>query len=208
MTAIFVGAVVIDGAPSFGSDVGGVLALVPALAVTGVLLSGRRPNVRVLLIGIAGALIAIALFIAIDLARPPAARTHLGRLVEDVRARGFDVLVGTIERKVRSNLRVFRSTIWTFFVPPALAAMAWFLARPRGRWGRLAEVFPKVRAGLVGGLIVAVLGFAVNDSGIVVPAVVLSFLVPMALLVHLVLEMEEELPAPPEPALGQPEPVR
>jgi hypothetical protein len=208
MTAIFVGAVVIDGAPSFGSDVGGVLALVPALAVTGVLLSGRRPSVRVLLIGLAGALIAIALFVAIDLARPPAARTHLGRLVEDVRARGFDVLVGTIERKVRSNLRVFRSTIWTFFVPPALAAMAWFLARPRGRWGRLAVVFPKVRAGLVGGLIVAVLGFAVNDSGIVVPAVVLSFLVPMALLVHLVLEMEEELPAPPEPALGQPEPVR
>jgi hypothetical protein len=206
--ALFVAAVVIDGAPPFGSDVGGVLALVPALAITGVLLSGRRPSVKLLALGAAGALLAVAVFVAIDLARPPEARTHLARMVEDVRARGWDALTGAIERKLKSNLRVFRSTIWTFFVPPALAAMAWFLARPRGRWGRLAEVFPKLRAGLVGGLIVAVLGFAVNDSGIVIPAVVLSFLVPMALLVHLVLEMEEELPAAPEPALGEPEPVR
>ena len=207
MGAIFVAAVVVDGAPGFGSDVGGVLALVPALAITAVLLSGRRPSIKVLAVGAVAALLAVTVFIAIDLARPPEARTHLGRLVEDVRARGLEALTGTIGRKLRSNLRVFRSTIWTLFVPPALAAMAWFLARPRGRWGRLAEVFPKLRAGLVGGLIVAVLGFAVNDSGIVVPAVVLSFLVPMALLVHLVLEMEEELPAPPEPALGETEPV-
>jgi hypothetical protein len=209
VTAIlFAVVVIIDGAPPFGSDVGGVLALVPALAITVVLLSGRRPSLKVLAIGLAGALVSLAAFVAIDLARPPSSRTHLGRLFEDVQARGVNVLTDTVERKLSSNLKVFRSTIWTFFVPPALAAMAWFLARPRGRWGRLAVVFPKLRAGLVGGLIVAVLGFAVNDSGIVIPAVVLSFLVPMALLVHLVLEMEEELPASPEPAMGEPERVR
>ena len=36
-----------------------------------------------------------------------------------------------------------------------------------------------------------VLGFAVNDSGIVVPAMVLSYLVPVALLAHLLLERED-----------------
>jgi hypothetical protein len=199
--------IVIDGAPPFGSDVGGVLALVPALAVTWVLLSGRRPSMRIIALGIAGALAALAIFIAIDLSGPPASRTHLGRLVEDVRARGIDVLTETIQRKAASNLRVFRSTIWTLFVPPGLAALAWFLARPRGRWERLAATFPKLRAGLVGGLLVAVLGFAVNDSGIVVPAVVLSFLVPMALLVHLVLEMDEGEPEPAPANLRTAEPV-
>jgi hypothetical protein len=206
VVAMFAVVIVIDGAPPFGSDVGGVIALVPALAITAVLLSGRRPSLKLLVLGAIGALVALAAFAAIDLARPSGSRTHLGRMVEDIQARGFSVLTDTISRKAKSNLRVFRSTIWTFFVPPALAAMAWFLARPRGRWGRLAEIFPKLRAGLVGGLIVAVLGFAVNDSGIVIPAVVLSFLVPMALLVHLVLEMEEELPADPEPALEGREP--
>jgi hypothetical protein len=41
-------------------------------------------------------------------------------------------------------------------------------------------------------LLLAVLGFAVNDSGIVVPAMVLSYLAPMSLLLHLVLERAEE----------------
>jgi hypothetical protein len=204
---LFAFVIIVDGAPPFGSDVGGVLALVPALAVTWVLLSGRAPNLNVVALGIAGALVALAAFIAIDLSGPPASRTHLGRLVEDVRARGVDVLTETIKRKAASNLRVFRSTIWTLFVPPGLAALAWFLARPRGRWERLAERFPKLRAGLVGGLLVAVLGFAVNDSGIVVPAVVLSFLVPMALLVHLVLEMDEGEPERARARLRAAEPV-
>jgi hypothetical protein len=207
VAALFGFVIVVDGAPPFGSDVGGVLALVPALSVTWVLLSGRRPSFRILALGAAGAFAALAIFIAIDLSGPPASRTHLGRLVEDVRARGFDVLSETVQRKAASNLRVFRSTIWTLFVPPGLAALGWFLARPRGRWERLAETFPKLRAGLVGGLLVAVLGFAVNDSGIVVPAVVLSFLVPMALLVHLVLEMDEGGPERSTARLRTAEPV-
>jgi hypothetical protein len=36
--------------------------------------------------------------------------------------------------------------------------------------------------------LLAVIGFAVNDSGISIPAVILSFLVPMALIVHLLLK--------------------
>ena len=64
------------------------------------------------------------------------------------------------------------------------------LRRPRGRWNRLAHALPYLRAALAGGLLLAVLGFAVNDSGIVIPAVVLSFLVPLTLLVHLLLDGE------------------
>ena len=187
---LFALAVLIDGAPAFGSDVGGVLALVPALLFTWVLLSGRRPSARVLVIGGAAAVAILGLFVAVDLAGPPESRTHLGRLVEDIRARGPEVFIETLQRKLGSNLRVFRTTIWTFFVPPALVALAWLLARPRGRWGRLAELYPKVRAGLLGGLLVAMLGFMVNDSGIVIPAVVLSFLVPLAMIVHLMIEMK------------------
>lgn len=96
----------------------------------------------------------------------------------------------TVGRKIETNLRVFTSTIWTYFVPPALAFIAWLLLRPKKRWERLASEYPTLRAGLIGGLIVSVFGFAVNDSGIVVPAMVLSYLVPTALLIHLLLEKE------------------
>ena len=186
--ALFVVTVIVDGAPALGSDVGGIISLVPVLAITFMLLLGKRPTPRVVVVAVLSGLIALGLFLLVDLSRPSESRTHLGRLFEDVRARGWEVFGDTVTRKIRTNLRVFRSTIWTYLVPPALGVIAWLLLRPKGRWRRLAVTFPKVRAGLIGGLLLAVVGFAVNDSGIVVPAMVLSFLAPMSLLLHLVLE--------------------
>lgn len=189
---LFASVIVVDGAPSWGSDVGGVLAFVPAFAVTWLLLAGRRPTWRVLGLCALVAVAVLGVFLAFDLSRPPDARTHLARLFEDVRARGASAFFDTIGRKISTNLRVFTSTIWTYFVPPALAFIAWLLLRPRRRWERLALEYPTLRAGLIGGLLLSVLGFALNDSGIVVPAMVLSYLVPVALLVHLLLEREPD----------------
>ena len=188
---LFAAVVVIDGAPQFGSDVGGVIALVPGFAITWLLLAGIRPSARAVAAAVAAAAVALGVFLAVDVSRPPEDRTHLAQLFERAREDGGGVLVDTVRRKAAANVRVFRSSIYTFFVPPALAIMAWLVLQPRGRWQRLAEVYPRVRAGLIGGLLVAVLGFAVNDSGIVIPAVVLSFLVPMALMLHLALELGE-----------------
>ncbi len=186
--ALFVVAIVVDGAPQLGSDVGGVLALVPGLAIAGFLLTGRKPNWKVVAIGAVAGLAVLAGFLALDLARPPESRTHLARLFLDIKSQGLHVLTDTIVRKARANLRVFRTTIWTYFMPAALAVLGVLVLRPRGRWSELARDYPRIRAGLIGGLVVAILGFAVNDSGIVIPAVIFSYLVPMALLVHLSLE--------------------
>ncbi|MGI8407779.1 MAG: hypothetical protein ACR2L3_04645, partial [Actinomycetota bacterium] len=190
VAALFALTVGADGAPSLGSDVGGVVALVPAYGITWLLLAGKKPSLKIFVLAILGGVIALGAFLLVDLSRPPDTRTHLGRLFEDVRARGGGVFVDTIGRKIRTNLRVFRSTIWTYLVPPALAVIAGLLLWPRGRWHAVAAAFPRLRAGLIGGLLLAVLGFSVNDSGIVVPAMVLSFLVPMTLLLHLALERQ------------------
>lgn len=195
--ALFAAVVVLDGAPQLGSDVGGVVALVPGLGITLVLLSGRRPSWRMVLGFGAIAVALLGVFLAIDLARPPESQTHLARLFDDVRARGLGAFGETVRRKAEANLRVFRTSIWTLFVPPALGVLTWLLLRPRGRWRELAHAYPKLRSGLVGGLVLAVLAFAVNDSGIVIPAVILSFLVPMALMVHLSIEAA---PSAEEPA--------
>jgi hypothetical protein len=141
--------------------------------------------------------VALGLFLAVDLALPEESQTHLARLYEDTRDRGVGALVEAVQRKATSNLRVFTSTVWTYFVPPALVAMIYLLRRPSGRWQQFAVDYPKLRGGLIGGLMLAVVGFAVNDSGIVIPAVILSFLVPMALLVHLSMEAPPVTGPPP-----------
>lgn len=188
--ALFLVVVVADGAPAWGSDVGGVLAFVPAFGITLLLLAGKRPTWNVVGLSLGAAVAILGLFLVVDLARTPDERTHLARLFEDIRSRGIGAFSDTIGRKVSTNLRVFTSTIWTYFVPPALAFIAWLLLRPKNRWEELAVRYPTLRAGLIGGLVLCVLGFAVNDSGIVVPAMVLSYLVPVALLTHLLLERE------------------
>ncbi|HEX2294590.1 MAG TPA: hypothetical protein VHN37_04705 [Actinomycetota bacterium] len=188
---VFALAVVVDGAPFLGSDVGGVLALVPGFAITWFLLSGRRVGWRAALVAAAAGVVALGLFLAVDLARPEESRTHLARLVENVADEGPAVFADTVERKVKTNVRIFGSTIWTYLVPPALLLLGVLLRKPPGRWQQLAEAMPVVRAGLVGGLVLALLGFAVNDSGIVVPAMFLSWLVPMALVAYVSLERRE-----------------
>ncbi|MDQ3982960.1 MAG: hypothetical protein M3271_09820, partial [Actinomycetota bacterium] len=187
---VFALAVVVDGAPFLGSDVGGVLALVPGFAIAWFLLSGRKVGVRAAIAVLAGTVVALALFLAIDLARPEGTRTHLARLVENVSDDGPRVLTDTIARKARTNVRIFTSTVWTYLVPPALLLLAVLLRKPPGRWQQLATRYPVIRSGLIGGLVLALLGFAVNDSGIVVPAMFLSWLVPLALVAYVSLEKE------------------
>ncbi|MFN2389686.1 MAG: hypothetical protein ABR575_08810 [Actinomycetota bacterium] len=189
---LFLVVVVVDGAPQYGSDVGGILALVPGLGITWFLLAGRRPNVKLAAASVVAALAFLAAFLVVDLRGPVGDRTHLARLYEDVRSGGWSVFGDAIVRKVRTNLRVFRSTIWTYLVPPLVGAMAWLLLRPRGRWKVVASAYPRLHAGLVGALVLAALGFAVNDSGIVIPAVILSYLVPMAVVMHTSLELGTE----------------
>lgn len=189
VAALFVLTVVVDGAPQFGSDVGGAIALAPGLAISWLLIAGRRPSVKAVLFALLGGVIVLAAFLALDLARPEESRTHLARLFEDVRSGGAQVFEDAITRKVRTNLRVLGSTIWTFVVPPALGLLAWLLLRPRWQW--LSVTYPKVRAGLLSGLVMAVLGYAVNDSGIVIPAMMFAYLVPVAVLAHLSPRNEE-----------------
>lgn len=168
--------VVADGHPSLGSDVGGVLALVPAFSVVVLLLGGARINPRraaLIVLATAGALVAFA---AIDLARPEESRTHLGRLASRLLDGGSALTV--ITRKVNANISILTSSVWTLLLPVAFAFVAVLVWRQPGLLGRLQERVPGLRACLVGSVVVGALGFALNDSGVAVPAMMLAVLLP------------------------------
>lgn len=185
MGAVFAVVVVADGAPGLGSDVGGTLALVPGLGLALVLFWGRRVDVKLMVLFGVGALLAVAGFLAFDLARPPEARTHLARLYESVADRGGQALWDAVERKAAANLRLLTRSVWALPVIPAAVALLYLVAHPDGQWARLSRAYPAAAAGLVAGVVTAALGFAVNDSGIGIPSVMLIFLVPYALLLRL-----------------------
>ena len=186
-TVILVAAVIVDGAPFWGSDVGGVLTLVPAAGVTIAVLVGWRVRARGVVALAGAALVALAVFSAVDLARPAARRTHLGRLVESVRADGWTAFETVARRKLEANVDVLASSVWALMLPVAFGFVLFILWRSPGRLRRLAELLPEWRAIIAGFSVAAVLGFALNDSGIAVPGVMLGLLI--AALVYLVLTL-------------------
>lgn len=170
--------VVVDGAPSLGDDVGGILTLVPVFGLTVLALSGRRLTWRTVA-GVAVAAVAVlALATAVDLLRPPDARTHLGRLAANTRHHGVGELFTTVARKAEANVRLLRLTPWSWVVPVIVGFLLYVLV-PRRKWAELLPPRSPLRLGVLAALAAGALGFAVNDSGVVVFALVLVELGPL-----------------------------
>jgi hypothetical protein len=192
VACLFAFVVVIDGAPNLGSDVGGILTLVPVFGLTILVLSGRRVTTRALVTAGVVTLVALAAATGIDLLRPASTRTHLGRLVTEIGTDGFGALTTTMSRKLAVNFRTYRSP-WSWTVVIIAVYMLYVLGWARG-WRDLLPARSALRAGVVGTLAAGLLGYAVNDSGVVVTAVVFVYLGPFLTLLALARE-HHEVPA-------------
>lgn len=181
--ALLVVAIVVDGAPMFGSDVGGVLSMPPAFAVAAVMLLGWQFRWRILAWGALGTLVLLVIFTALDMTRPLPQRTHLGRLVENGDKSGLGAVWTVILRKIDENTAVLFSSVWTIMLPLVLVALGYLIYRAPGRLRGIRERVPPLGPALAGVAIVAVLGFALNDSGIAIPGVMLGVLTPVLIVV-------------------------
>jgi hypothetical protein len=177
LTAIVV---VVDGAPMWGSDVGGVLALVPAYVLLVLLLAGRQVNAaRLVLAAAAGGLVVVA-FGVVDHARPVDQRTHLGRFVGQV----LDGTAGGIlRRKAEANLDLLFHSPVTALLPLVVAVLLVLFVRPPSVLRGTFQRSPAWRAGLLAVLTASGLGALLNDSGVAVPALAIVVAVPATLAV-------------------------
>ena len=187
-------ATVLDGMPGLGSDFGGPPALVPGFAVLALLAAGIRLS-WVRLVGVLGAGgLVVTGFAVLDWLRPAEDRTHLGRFVDTVLDGGLGAVVG---RKLAQNLANLGGTWLTLLALAGIALVALVLARPL-RWAAtasdggafawlssgapltsLGSEAPMLRPGIVALSVTLGIGFAVNDSGIVIPALGISLAVPL-----------------------------
>lgn len=167
---LLVGVVLVDGAPSLGSDVGGVLSMVPAFGVTAVMLLGGRVRLRTVALVVAAALLAVVGFGFLDLLRPSSGRTHLGRLFETIGDEGWDGFSTVVLRKAEASYETIPSSMFRWLVPIVIGLFGYLLWR-RDALARLARRIPPMRAAFIGFVVLSVLGLLLNDSGISVPAV-------------------------------------
>ena len=160
--ALVILAIVVDGAPMLGADLGGTLALVPAAFVLlGV--RGRR-----LVLGMAvGALVAGG-FAALDLLRPRDSRTHLGRFAQRV----IDGDAGSvIARKAISSWDLIaHSPLTVLGLVVALVALVYAnLSAGDGPQARVIHALS----------LAGVVGFLLNDSGLAAVVTLVWVAVPL-----------------------------
>jgi hypothetical protein len=190
---MLVATLVVIGVPTWGADVGGVLAFTPTILVFAAVVLRRRIRLRALVVGAAATLAAVVAFGFLDLARPPSQRAHLGRLFERIGDEGIGPLLSIVQRKLLANLEVSTSSFWVAAIPIAVAV--WVLVRrhPSRPLERLRAAVPTLDAGLAATVVAAVLGSLLNDSGAIVGGV--AAMVLTASLVHLLM-VHEATPAP------------
>lgn len=181
---LFAVAVVVDGAPWMGADVGGILTLVPVLGVTLWAFTGRRLRWPYLVAAVVAGVAVLGVVIGIDLAHAPDERTHIGRFFLGVGSGDDETLPAMLSAKWRANTAALAQSMWTWAVPLTAAYSIYVLVVARG-WRRLLPPGSAIRTGVVSMLILGVVGWLLNDSGVVVTALVLGYLGPMTILVAL-----------------------
>ena len=170
--------VLINAAPMWGADVGGTLAAVPAFALIGSRLGGWRIRWRTALLWGSVAVAVVVALGLLDLTRDSTDQSHLGRLFERFGSDGIEGISTVVERKITINLRSLQGSVWRFILVPVIIGAVLAAWRAPGRLRDLANRFPSLPAVLPGVVVGLVLGYALNDSGIAVPGMMLAVMVP------------------------------
>ena len=171
--AVGVVAVVANGAPWLGADVGGILSLAPSVGILLMLLAGGSLTWRSIGAFAAATLVLLAVAVGFEGLRPPSNRTHIGRFfLGDGNGGDF---WSTLARKWEVNVRLMTRSRWSWLVPGIGSFVVGVVSFGDG-WRRLFARRSAEQAGLLALAAVALLGWASNDSGPVVAGLVFVYL--------------------------------
>ena len=171
---------VLLAAPGLGTKFGSVPTLIIGVAYLVLAAASIRFSLKRLglTVGIAGFVMLTVLFL--DWLRPPDQRTHFGRFFDSIIS---GEALNVLARKIGMNIDILTQSWMTLVLPLIIIGVFWMALNPT-RFGLrgLHDAFhriPLLRAAMISLAILLGVGTVINDSGIVVPAVGILFLVPI-----------------------------
>lgn len=183
--AILVAAVLIDGLPMLGADVGGLVSMIPAFGVTWLLLLGRRVG-RHEALGLALVTVAAVLaFAFLDAVRPAQTQTHMARLAEHVANGHWELFFRNLGRRWQASFGSLELAGWLTIALVMAVALAYaaVMARRRAGLGSWSWRGHRPTTAAAAGLAtLAIIGLVGNDSSFAVPATLLMVVVPVVVL--------------------------
>jgi len=176
--------VLVAAAPFLGANVGVVAWGTAAFGILWLGLNGRRMTPGWFLLGVAIVIAFVGAFSLYDLSSG-VTQTHLGRAWQSAGAGGVEELWRIVVRKAETNWRVLRATNWSILMIAILIFLGYMRWRPHGIFAETLAAYPAFGAAVTAALWGSLVGYFTEDSGIVIPALVMLYIT--GSLLHLML---------------------
>jgi hypothetical protein len=184
IAATFVVVVIVAGSSVLGAKVGSILTMVPVFVITFAALARIRLTWRTLVVALGLTVLVLGAASVVEVLRPAATRSHLGELVGSTTTNGGGSFLTVIARKASTDARVFVETVWSWLALIVTLFLGYLLVHDH-RFRRLLPRGSPARIGALALVGAGVLGLLVNDTGIIITALVLVYLGPYLALLAL-----------------------
>jgi hypothetical protein len=181
-SAVALGTVIASGWPGFGAKVGGTIAMVPAFLVLLAAIGRVRITMRRGLLIAGSGIVLVTAFAVLDYLVPAIGPSHQGAFVGQVLHGGA---LGTLHRKIGSNLHSLTETWFTPVVPVVAVVTGLMLGWPDRMRLRAfvlgSQIDRLLRPALFAVWLAVVLGWLADDSGVSLAAAALPVALPLAI---------------------------
>ncbi|MHB1393871.1 MAG: hypothetical protein ACYCYE_12520 [Clostridia bacterium] len=162
------------GLTFLGANFGGAIAgasgyLLAYYLVYGIEFNKRNASIGILILGGAAALLVAADSLGIG------SPSHIRGLIKETETNGIEIITSTIQRKISMNLTLIRYTIWTKVLLCIIAAISIMFFKPVKLLGSVFDRYRYLEYSWISIAASAIVGFAVNDSGIVLAATAMIY---------------------------------
>lgn len=173
--------VFIMGNPMMGANVGGTITISAAFLFLILKSNGIKIDIKKI-IGIFVAIVLIVSFMAwMDFNNEN--RSHLANTILTIINTGPSAILQIIIRKISMNIQLISASMWSRVLILAIILMVMLFYKPFGVLKKLCQKHPYIANGWIAILVGSVVGFMVNDSGVVAAATSISYVVvPMLVL--------------------------
>lgn len=179
-------AVAVAAAPFLGANA--VVAVWGTFTFVALYIAAERRRVRLSDAVLAVVSVVVAVGAVVLLSRLVPAATHISRAVEDVAGGGLAQIIAT---RAATSLRIFTDSPLPAVVLLLAIGFGYLRARPVGQLRAVLDRYPVFAAAIVAGLAGGALGMVVEDSGVVVLALILLYLAGATVMLMLVPDAEE-----------------
>lgn len=168
--------VFISAAPFMGANIGVIAWGTVAFGILWLQLNGHRVTWKTVL-GMLGVVAAVVIgFSLYESLVGSGAQTHLGRAWETAGTGGVAELWTIVVRKAETNWRVLRATNWSILMIAILIFLGFMRWKPHGVFAETLEAYPAFAVAMTAALWGSVVGYFTEDSGIVIPALVMLYI--------------------------------